>query len=172
MPYGMKDNIDVAGIPTTAGCTAFAYTPAESAALVAQLDVAGAIFIGKQNLDQFATGLVGTRGVGGHCRNAFNAAYVPGGSSYGSAVAVAKGQVAFSIGSDTGWSGRVPAACNNIVGLKPTPGRIDTTGFVYCNRSFDAAPVFALTVAKRCGRASRHGDRFAASGHAAHDAAR
>ncbi|GAB7538257.1 amidase family protein [Burkholderia sp. 3C] len=79
----MKDNIEVAGIPTTAGCTAFAYTPAESAALVARLDPAGAIFIDKQNLDQFATGLVGTRSVGGHCRNAFNAAHVPGGSNYG-----------------------------------------------------------------------------------------
>lgn len=146
LPYGLKDNIDVAQIPTTASCAAFAYTPSESATVARQLDAAGAIFIGKQNLDQFATGLVGTRSVSGHCRNAFSPEHVPGGSSSGSAVAVAKGHVAFSIGSDTGGSGRVPAACNNIVGLKPTPGLIDTTGFVYCNRSFDVAPVFALTV--------------------------
>lgn len=146
LPYGVKDNIDIADAPTTAGCAAFAYVPPHSAAVVERLDAAGAICIGKQNLDQFATGLVGIRTIEGACRNAFSDAHVPGGSSSGSAVAVAKGHVAFSIGSDTGGSGRVPAACNNVVGLKPTPGRIGTRGFVYCNRSFDVAPVFALTV--------------------------
>ncbi|MCI3206754.1 MULTISPECIES: allophanate hydrolase [Pandoraea] len=146
LPYGVKDNIDVAGLATTAACTAFERHPTEDATVVARLNAAGALFIGKQNMDQFATGLVGTRNLTGHCRNALSAAHVPGGSSSGSAVAVAKGHVAFSIGSDTGGSGRVPAACNNIVGLKPTPGRISTAGFVYCNRTFDVAPVFALTV--------------------------
>lgn len=146
LPYGVKDNIDVAGLATTAGCPAFERYPDEDASVVARLNAAGAIFIGKQNMDQFATGLVGTRTTTGHCRNALSAAHIPGGSSSGSAVAVAKGHVAFSIGSDTGGSGRVPAACNNIVGLKPTPGRISTAGFVYCNRTFDVAPVFALTV--------------------------
>ncbi|EON14092.1 allophanate hydrolase [Pandoraea sp. SD6-2] len=146
VPYGIKDNIDVAGVPTTAGCDAFAYVPEQSATVIERLDAAGALFIGKQNMDQFATGLVGTRNLTGHCRNAFSRAHIPGGSSSGSAVAVAKGHVAFSIGSDTGGSGRVPAACNNIVGLKPTPGLIGMAGFVYCNRTFDVAPVFALTV--------------------------
>jgi allophanate hydrolase len=146
LPYGVKDNIDVAGVPTTAACAGFAYVAAEDAAVVARLNAAGALFIGKQNMDQFATGLVGVRNIGGSCRNALNADYIPGGSSSGSAVAVAAGLVAFSIGSDTGGSGRVPAACNNIVGLKPTPGVISTQGFVYCNRSFDVAPIFALTV--------------------------
>lgn len=146
LPYGVKDNIDVAGLPTTAACTAFAYTPTRSAAVVERLNAAGALLLGKQNMDQFATGLVGVRNLDGHCHNVFDAKRIPGGSSSGSAVAVALGQVAFSIGSDTGGSGRVPAACNNIVGLKPTPGVVSTHGFVYCNRSFDVAPVFALQV--------------------------
>lgn len=146
LPYGVKDNIDVAGIPTTAACSGFAYVATEDAAVVERLNAAGALFIGKQNMDQFATGLVGVRNIGGSSRNALNPDYIPGGSSSGSAVAVAAGLVAFSIGSDTGGSGRIPAACNNIVGLKPTPGVISTHGFVYCNRSFDVAPVFALTV--------------------------
>ncbi len=146
IPFGVKDNIDVAGLPTTAGCPAFGYTAARSAPLVARLEQAGAIMIGKQNMDHFATGLVGIRSLTGYCRNAFDERYIPGGSSSGSAVAVATGQVAFSIGSDTGGSGRVPAALNNIVGLKPTPGAIDMEGFLYCNRSFDVPPIFSLTV--------------------------
>lgn len=146
LPYGVKDNIDVAGMPTTSACTGFRYIATEDAAVVERLRAAGAVLIGKQNMDQFATGLVGVRNLGGSCRNAFDPDYIPGGSSSGSAVAVAAGLVAFSIGSDTGGSGRIPAACNNIVGLKPTPGLVSTHGFVYCNRSFDVAPVFALTV--------------------------
>lgn len=147
IPFGVKDNIDVAGLPTTAGCPAFGYIAERSAPLVARLEAAGAILIGKQNMDHFATGLVGIRSLTGYCRNAFDERYIPGGSSSGSAVAVATGQAAFSIGSDTGGSGRVPAALNNVVGLKPTPGAIETEGMLYCNRSFDVPPVFALTVA-------------------------
>lgn len=145
LPFGVKDNIDVAGLPTSAGCTSFTYQATRTARVVAQLQEAGAILIGKQNMDQFATGLVGIRSPAGYCRNAFDPDYIPGGSSSGSAVAVASGHVSFAIGSDTGGSGRVPAALNNIVGLKPTPGRVSTDGFLYCNRSFDVAPVFALT---------------------------
>lgn len=147
LPYGVKDNIDVAGWPTTAGCSALKRVPERSAAVVEKLDAAGAINLGKQNMDQFATGLVGVRTTGPASRNAFDARYIPGGSSSGSAVAVAAGFTSFSIGSDTGGSGRVPAAYNNIVGLKPTPGRVSSRGFLYCNRSFDVPPVFALTVA-------------------------
>ena len=146
LPYGVKDNIDVAGWPTTAGCEALRYVPQRSAAVVERLDAAGAINLGKQNMDQFATGLVGVRTVTPPARNAVDAALVPGGSSSGSAVAVAAGFTTFSIGSDTGGSGRVPAAFNNIVGLKPTPGLVSTRGFLYCNRTFDVPPVFALTV--------------------------
>lgn len=146
LPYGVKDNIDVAGLATTAGCSAFSYVATADAAVVERLNAAGALFIGKHNMDQFATGLVGVRNLDGSPRNAFNTEYIPGGSSSGSAVAVAVGHVAFAIGSDTGGSGRIPAACNNVVGLKPTPGVVSTYGFVYCNRSFDVAPVFALTV--------------------------
>lgn len=146
LPFGVKDNIDVAGWPTTAGCAAFAYTPARSAAIVEKLLAAGALLVGKQNMDQFATGLVGVRTTTGHCTNAIDARIVPGGSSSGSAVAVAAALTSFSIGSDTGGSGRVPGALNNVVGLKPTPGSASTRGFLYCNRSFDVPPVFALTV--------------------------
>lgn len=145
LPFGVKDNIDVAGLPTSAGCASFTYEATRTADLVRRLQDAGAILVGKQNMDQFATGLVGIRSPGGYCRNAFDPDYIPGGSSSGSAVAVASGHVSFSIGSDTGGSGRVPAALNNIVGLKPTPGLVSTEGFLYCNRSFDVAPVFALT---------------------------
>lgn len=145
LPFGVKDNIDVEGLPTGAGCAAFTYTATRTAHVVARLQAAGAILIGKQNMDQFATGLVGIRSPQGYCRNAFDPDYIPGGSSSGSAVAVASGQVSFSIGSDTGGSGRVPAALNNIVGLKPTPGRVSSDGFLYCNHSFDVPPVFALT---------------------------
>ncbi|MDR2626282.1 MAG: allophanate hydrolase [Zoogloeaceae bacterium] len=146
LPYGLKDNIHVAGLPTTAACSALRDAARESATVVRRLDAAGAIFIGKQNLDQFATGLVGIRNPEGYCRNAFNPDYIPGGSSSGSAVAVAKGHVTFSIGSDTGGSGRVPAALNNIVGFKPTPGLVSNAGFLCNNRTFDVPPVLALTV--------------------------
>jgi allophanate hydrolase len=145
LPFGVKDNIDVAGLPTGAACASFTYTATRTAHVVERLQAAGAILIGKQNMDQFATGLVGIRSPQGYCRNPFHPDYVPGGSSSGSAVAVSTGQVSFSIGSDTGGSGRVPAALNNIVGLKPTPGRVSSYGFLYCNRSFDVPPVFALT---------------------------
>lgn len=144
-PFGVKDNIDVDGVPTSAGCASFSYTATRTAQVVERLQAAGAILIGKQNMDQFATGLVGIRSPQGYCRNPFNPDYIPGGSSSGSAVAVSSGHVSFSIGSDTGGSGRVPAALNNIVGLKPTPGRVSSHGFLYCNRSFDVPPVFALT---------------------------
>ncbi|MES2582139.1 MAG: allophanate hydrolase [Pseudomonadota bacterium] len=147
LPYGVKDNIDVAGLPTTAGCEALRRVPTRSATVVEKLDAAGALLLGKQNMDQFATGLVGIRTTTGHCHNVVDPAYVPGGSSSGSAVAVAAGLCTFSIGSDTGGSGRVPAACNGIVGLKPTPGVVSSRGFLYCNRSFDVPPVFALSVA-------------------------
>lgn len=145
LPFGVKDNIDVAGLPTSAGCERFSYTASRTAAVVEKLQAAGAILVGKQNLDQFATGLVGIRSPAGYCRNSFDPRFIPGGSSSGSAVAVATGQASFSIGSDTGGSGRVPAALNNIIGLKPTPGLVSTYGFLYGNRSFDVAPVFALT---------------------------
>lgn len=145
LPFGVKDNIDVAGLPTSAACASFAYTATRTAAVVERLQAAGAILIGKQNMDQFATGLVGIRAPHGYCRNPFDRRYIPGGSSSGSAVAVSSGQVSFSIGSDTGGSGRVPAALNNIIGLKPTPGLVSSYGFLYCNRSFDVPPVFALT---------------------------
>src|ERR1700722_3707988 len=120
IPFAVKDNIDVAGIETTAGGPAFAYTPEKSAVVVDKLLRAGAILIGKTNLDQFATGLVGVRSPYGVPRNPFDAKYIPGGSSSGSAVAVAAGLVSFALGTDTAGSGRVPAAFNNVVGLKPT----------------------------------------------------
>ena len=121
MPFAVKDNIDVAGLPTTAACPGFAYQPKQSAEVVQRLVAAGAIVIGKTNLDQFATGLVGVRSPYGVPRNPFDADYIPGGSSSGSAVAVAAGLVTFALGTDTAGSGRVPAGFNNIVGLKPTP---------------------------------------------------
>jgi len=145
IPFAVKDNIDVAGIPTTAGCPAFAYTPAETAPVVARLLDAGAVLVGKTNLDQFATGLVGTRSPYGVPRNPFDPRFIPGGSSSGSAVAVATGLVSFSLGTDTAGSGRVPAAFNNIVGLKPTRGRLSTRGIVPTCRSLDCVSVFALS---------------------------
>jgi allophanate hydrolase len=147
IPFAVKDNIDVAGLPTTAACPAFAYTPSQSSTAVAKLEAAGAIVIGKTNLDQFATGLVGVRSPYGVAVNPFNKEYVPGGSSSGSAVAVSAGLVSFSLGTDTAGSGRVPAGFNNIVGLKPSIGLISSSGMLPACRSLDCISVFALTVA-------------------------
>lgn len=147
VPFVVKDNIDVAGIPTTAGCPAFAYTPARHAFVVQRLVDAGAIPIAKANLDQFATGLNGTRSPYGACRNAFNPAFISGGSSSGSAVSVALGWASFSLGTDTAGSGRVPAAFNNLIGLKPTCGWLSGTGMVPACRSIDTVSIFALTAA-------------------------
>jgi allophanate hydrolase len=145
VPFAVKDNIDVAGVPTTAGCPAFAYTPCETAPVVTRLLAAGAVLLGKTNLDQFATGLVGTRSPYGVPRNPFDARFIPGGSSSGSAVAVATGLVSFALGTDTAGSGRIPAAFNNIVGLKPTRGLLSTRGIVPACRSLDCVSVLALT---------------------------
>ena len=147
VPFAVKDNIDVAGMPTTAACPDYAYTPAHNAPVVERLLDAGAILIGKTNLDQFATGLVGIRSPYGACRNAFAARFIAGGSSSGSAVAVALGLVSFALGTDTAGSGRVPAAFNNIVGLKPTRGHISTRGVVPACRSLDCVSIFALDCA-------------------------
>jgi allophanate hydrolase len=145
-PFAVKDNIDAAGLPTTAACPAFAFDPAADAAAVARLRAAGALVIGKTNLDQFATGLNGTRSPYGAPRSVFDPAYVSGGSSSGSAVAVAAGICAFSLGTDTAGSGRVPAAFNNIVGVKPTPGLVSNAGLVPACRSIDVITVFAASV--------------------------
>ena len=147
VPFALKDNIDVAGMPTTAACPAFAYTPQRSATVVEKLLQAGAILVGKTNLDQFATGLVGTRSPYGAVRNALSPAHVSGGSSAGSAVAVALGMVAFSLGTDTAGSGRVPAGLNGIVGLKPSRGLFSTRGVVPACRTLDCVSVFARDVA-------------------------
>lgn len=148
MPFAVKDNIDVAGLPTTAACKGFAMQPAAAHAVAVQkLVAAGAIPVGKTNLDQFATGLVGTRSPYGAVPNGFDAERVSGGSSSGSAYAVATGQVPFALGTDTAGSGRVPAGFNNIVGIKPTPGRVSTTGLLPACRSIDCISVMALTVA-------------------------
>ncbi len=147
IPFAVKDNIDVAGMATTAACPGFAYEAKESAEVVRRLTDAGAIVIGKTNLDQFATGLVGVRSPYGVPRNPFNADYIPGGSSSGSAVAVSSGLVSFSLGTDTAGSGRVPAGFNNIVGLKPTPGLFSSEGVVPACRSLDCVSVFALCCA-------------------------
>lgn len=144
IPFAIKDNIDLAAIPTTAACAEYAYTPSVSAFAVQCLIDAGAIPVGKTNLDQFATGLVGTRSPYGAVRNAFNEAYIAGGSSSGSAVAVALEQVSFALGTDTAGSGRIPAAFNNLVGLKPTRGRVSTQGVVPACRSLDCVSVFSL----------------------------
>jgi allophanate hydrolase len=142
----VKDNIDVAGFPTTCACPSFSYEPASSATAVARLINAGAVVIGKTNMDQFATGLVGTRSPHGAVRNPFDDRYISGGSSSGSAVAVALGLVDVALGTDTAGSGRIPAAFNGIVGLKPTPGLISTSGVVPACRSLDCVSVFARTV--------------------------
>ena len=143
IPFAVKDNIDVAGLETTAACRSFAYSPAQSATAVQHLLAAGAICIGKTNLDQFATGLVGSRSPYGAVRNALHSAYLSGGSSSGSAVAVALGQVSFALGTDTAGSGRIPAAFNNIVGLKPSCGRVSTKGVIPACRSLDCVSIFA-----------------------------
>ncbi len=146
VPFAVKDNIDVAGLPTTAACPGFAYTPNETAFAVQRLLDAGAILIGKTNLDQFAAGLVGVRTPYPVPRNAIDPHYVPGGSSSGSAVAVAHGLVTFALGTDTAGSGRVPAALNNIVGLKPSLGSVSSRGMVPACRTLDTISVFAGTV--------------------------
>lgn len=147
VPFAVKDNIDVAGLPTTAACPQFSYTPTRHATVVQRLVDAGAIPVGKTNMDQFATGLVGTRSPYGTPRNPFDPAMLPGGSSSGSAVAVAAGLVSFALGTDTAGSGRVPAGFNNLVGLKPTRGWLSTAGVVPACRSLDCVSVLALTVA-------------------------
>ncbi len=147
VPFVIKDNIDLAGVPTTAGCPAFAYTPTVNAPAVERLIAAGAIPIGKTNLDQFATGLVGVRSPYGVPRNALIPTIIPGGSSSGSGCAVAAGLVPFALGTDTAGSGRVPAAMGNIVGLKPTCGLVSTRGVVPAVRSLDCVSVFASCVA-------------------------
>jgi allophanate hydrolase len=147
IPFAVKDNIDVVGLPTTAGCPAYAYQPAATATAVQKLLDAGAILIGKTNMDQFATGLVGTRSPYGVCGSVFNTNYISGGSSAGSAVAVASELVSFSLGTDTAGSGRVPAAFNQIVGLKPTRGLISTSGVVPACRTLDCVSIFAETCA-------------------------
>ena len=169
VPVAVKDNIDVAGLATTAACPAFSYKPAHDATAVARLRAAGALIIGKTNLDQFATGLVGVRSPYGVPKNPFNADLIPGGSSSGSAVAVAAGLVPLALGTDTAGSGRVPAGFNNIVGLKPSLGLISTFGVVPACRTLDCVSVLALTVddawtalaADR--RAGRQGSLFASS---------
>ena len=146
VPVAIKDNIDVAGLPTTAACPAFAYVPEKDATCVARLKRAGAIVIGKTNLDQFATGLEGVRTPYGIPRNLFDKALIPGGSSAGSAVAIAAGLVPLALGTDTAGSGRVPAALSNTVGLKPSLGLVSNAGVVPACRTLDCVSVHALTV--------------------------
>ena len=147
IPFAIKDNIDLVDLPTTAACPDYAYQPLESAFVVQQLIAAGAIPLGKTNLDQFATGLVGVRSPYGACQNSFDPDYISGGSSAGSAVSVATGQVCFSLGTDTAGSGRVPASFNNIIGLKGTKGRISCSGVVPACQSLDCVTIFTSTAA-------------------------
>lgn len=146
IPFAIKDNIDLADVPTTAACPAFSYVPDTSACVVERLLAAGAVPVGKTNLDQFATGLVGSRSPWGACVNAFDRRYISGGSSAGSAVSVALGLASFSLGSDTAGSGRVPAGFNNLVGLKPSRGLLSARGMVPACRSLDCMSIFALNV--------------------------
>jgi allophanate hydrolase len=176
MTFAVKDNIDVSGMPTTAGCPAYAYTPASSATVVRRLEDAGAILIGKTNMDQFATGLVGTRSPFGACSSVFDERYISGGSSSGSAVAVAKGLVTFSLGTDTAGSGRVPAAFNNLIGLKPTRGLLSSAGAVPACRTLDCVSILASTcdVAHMIWRAAKgfdSGDPFSRTPRPGEDAA-
>ncbi|MBC9249894.1 allophanate hydrolase [Pseudomonas alcaligenes] len=145
VPFAIKDNIDLAGVPTTAACPAFAYVPETSATLVAQLIALGAVPMGKTNLDQFATGLNGTRSPYGECRNSVHPDYPSGGSSAGSSLAVALGVASFALGTDTAGSGRVPAALNNLVGLKATKGLLSTAGVVPACRTLDCVTYFTAT---------------------------
>jgi len=147
IPFVVKDNIDVAGLETTAACPEFAYIAKEHAEVVERLMKAGAIFVGKTNLDQFATGLVGTRSPFGVVPNTFNAKYISGGSSSGSASMVARGIVPFALGTDTAGSGRIPAGLNNIVGLKATPGKVPMRGVLPACKTLDVVSIFSLTVA-------------------------
>jgi allophanate hydrolase len=160
LTFAIKDNIDYAGTPTTAGCPAYAYTPTAHAHVVAQLTDAGAVALGKTNLDQFATGLVGVRSPYGACSSVFNKEYVSGGSSSGSAVAVANNEVDFSLGTDTAGSGRVPAAFNNLIGLKPTRGVLSMSGVVPACRSLDTVSIFTrdLDTASRVFDVAAHYD--------------
>lgn len=146
IPVAVKDNIDVAGLPTTCACPEFAYMPERNATVIDRLEAAGAVVIGKTNLDQFATGLVGTRSPHGPVPNAFRPEYISGGSSSGSASVVARGLVPFALGTDTAGSGRVPAGHNNLVGIKPTRGLVSTSGLVPACRTLDCITVFALSV--------------------------
>lgn len=146
VPFAVKDNIDVEGLPTTAGCPAFAYVAQRTATAVRKAMDAGAILIGKTNMDQFATGLVGTRSPYGACSSIYNSSYISGGSSSGSAVAVAKGEVCFALGTDTAGSGRVPAAFNGIIGVKPTRGLVSAAGVVPACRSLDCVSIFSSDV--------------------------
>jgi allophanate hydrolase len=145
IPFAIKDNIDLAGAPTTAACREFAFTPQRSATAVQKLIDAGALAIGKTNLDQFAAGLNGTRSPFGACQNAFDARYISGGSSSGSSVAAARQLVSFALGTDTAGSGRVPAGFNNLIGHKPTRGLISTRGVLPACRSLDCVSIFTLT---------------------------
>ncbi|WP_313998684.1 allophanate hydrolase [uncultured Paenibacillus sp.] len=162
IPFAMKDNIDWAGVPTTAGCPDFQYVPTEHAAVVARLIAAGAIPVGKTNMDQFATGLVGTRSPYGETHNALRGDLISGGSSSGSAVAVARGHAAFALGTDTAGSGRVPAALNGLVGFKPSLGAWPTKGVVHACASLDCVTVFThdLADALEVDRAARGIDDF------------
>ncbi|MGR9086803.1 MAG: allophanate hydrolase [Gammaproteobacteria bacterium] len=145
IPFAVKDNIDLAGLPTTAACPAFAYQPGQSAFVIQRLIASGAIPVGKTNMDQFAIGLVGVRSPYGICRNSFDEDYIAGGSSSGSAVAVAKGLASFALGTDTAGSGRVPAAFNNLVGLKPSRGLLGASGIVPACQSLDCVSIFTLS---------------------------
>ncbi len=146
LPFAVKDNIDVTGMPTTAACPDYAYLPEKDATVVHLLKKAGALVIGKTNLDQFATGLVGVRSPYPIPKNAIDPKLVPGGSSSGSAVATAQGIVSFALGTDTAGSGRIPAGLNNIVGLKPSVGALSATGVIPACRTLDCVSIFALTV--------------------------